>query len=394
MKFTRRALIVFILLGLTSLTADMVYEGARSVGGSYIEYLGGPAIGSAIAGSGDLIGYGLRFLSGVLASYLMSSTIIWIFTITGYAIQVVAIPSLALTSSWQIATILYLAERVGKGLRTPTRDFILAEVTEGIGRGKGFGIHEVMDQAGAVSGPVILALAISLYGFSKSFLILLIPGVISVALIISSYILYPELESIKIGRELNKHSISFRGLGSRFWLFTLSMTFFAIGYVHWMIVSYYIYYWRILSEAEIGLAYALAMFTDALIALPIGLLYDKIRFNTLYMAPITGLIATATLLLSPYYGGSMAFISAGFWGVAMGCYETIMRASIADLVDPEKRALAYGTFGLIFGLAWTAGSFIYAFLLSISTYLVLIYTVATQMFSIIFLMPLNKKDLI
>jgi hypothetical protein len=65
--------------------------------------------------------------------------------------------------SWQATTALYLVERVGKGLRTPVRNVILAEVSEGIGRGKGFGIHELMDQLGAVADPLLVATITSFY---------------------------------------------------------------------------------------------------------------------------------------------------------------------------------------------------------------------------------------
>ena len=215
---SRRTLIVFIILGLVSLTADMVYEGARSVGGSYIEELGGPPVASAITASGDLIGYGLRFVSAVIATYLASSSVFWSIIIFGYALQLFAMPILAFAYSWSVATALYLIERVGKGLRTPLRDVVLAEVTEDIGMGKGFGIHELMDQAGAVAGPLLVAFMISLYGYRSAFLALAIPGTISIALVVTAFSLYPKLKSL----EASRPSISFRSLERKFYVYTLA----------------------------------------------------------------------------------------------------------------------------------------------------------------------------
>lgn len=383
----RRVLVVFILLGLVSLTADMVYEGARSVGGSYIEYLGGPPLSSAIASLGDLIGYGLRFVSGVLASYYMSSGVLWGFTIAGYVLTTATLPLLAFAGSWQLATTLYLLERVGKGLRTPPRDVILAEVTEKMGRGLGFGLHELMDQLGAVAGPVLVGIAIVVYGFSGAFLVLLAPGIVSVALVLTAYRLYPELESIRASRT----SIGVRGLGRRFWVYTASMMFFSTGYVHWMIVSYYLYNWRVMSPEEIAWAYGLAMLVDGLSAVPIGLLYDKTRYRSLYIVPLTALTTTVLLIESPVYGRWLAYLMAGLWGISMGCYETIMRASIADLVDPGKRAMAYGVFGLLFGVSWTLGAFVYSLLLSVDPWLTTLYTLSVETVSIILLYILNKR---
>ncbi len=363
----------------------MVYEGARSVGGSYLEYLGAKPIGSAIAGSGDLIGYGLRFLSGLLASIFASSAVLWGFTIVGYVLTTATLPLLAFSRTWEIATILYLLERVGKGIRTPTRDVILAEITRDIGRGKGFGLHEVMDQVGAVLGPALIAVAISLYGFSKSFLILLIPGILSIIFIFSANRLYPQIESI----EITVPKISLRGLGKRFWIYTFSMIFLSLGYVHWMIISYYLRNQSILSDPEIAIAYLIAMLVDAIVAFPIGYLYDKIRFKSLLLTPISAFLALLILMYTPT-NHLFAYYSAAFWGVTMGCYETIMRASIADLVSPEKRAFAYGVFGLLYGISWTAGAFIFSIVIW-DRIVAIIYTSITQLMSLASLIYLIKQ---
>jgi MFS family permease len=344
----------------------MVYEGARSVGGSYIEELQGPSIASAIAASGDFIGYGLRFVSAVIATYLASSLAFWGFTILGYAMTATAIPLLAYAGSWEYATLLYLVERVGKGLRAPVRDVVLAEVTEDIGRGKGFGIHELMDQMGAVAGPLLVALMISFYSYRLAFLALAAPGAISIALVVTAFALYPKLKSLEVSRP----RISFRGLGRKFYVYTLATILLSLGYVHWMNVSYFLKYWNVLGDADIALAYMVAMLTDAVIAVPIGVLYDKIKFKSLYLAPLSALASAILFIYTPTLMGAgevtariATYAMAALWGITMGCFETIMRASIADLLPPEKRALGYGVYGLVYGVSWTIGSFIYAYLL-------------------------------
>jgi MFS family permease len=383
---SRRTLIVFIILGLVSLTADMVYEGARSVGGSYIEELGGPPVASAITASGDLIGYGLRFVSAVIATYLASSSVFWSIIIFGYALQLFAMPILAFAYSWSVATALYLIERVGKGLRTPLRDVVLAEVTEDIGMGKGFGIHELMDQAGAVAGPLLVAFMISLYGYRSAFLALAIPGTISIALVVTAFALYPKLKSL----EASRPSISFRSLERKFYVYTLATILLSLGYVHWMNVSYFLKYWNALGDADIALAYMVAMLTDAVVAVPIGSLYDKIKFKSLYLAPSSALASTILFIYTPTFMGAgeatariATYVMAALWGVTMGCFETIMRASIADLLPPEKRALGYGVYGLVYGVSWTIGSFIYAYLLLQPQPIPAIYATTTLLLSAI-----------
>jgi hypothetical protein len=66
---TRRAALAFVtLLGITSLFADMVYEGGRSISGPYLGLLGasGTVVG-VVAGLGELLGYTLRLVTGYLS---------------------------------------------------------------------------------------------------------------------------------------------------------------------------------------------------------------------------------------------------------------------------------------------------------------------------------------
>ncbi|MEM2163876.1 MAG: MFS transporter, partial [Candidatus Bathyarchaeia archaeon] len=318
----KRIFVVFVLLGLISLAADMVYEGARSASGAYLEYLGAPPIASSIIGVGEFIGYVLRFVSGVLASYFGSSAAFWGFVALGYAMNVMVLPLLAFTGFWWIATSLYLLERVGKGLRTPIRDVILAEATEGVGRGKGFGLHEVMDQAGALAGPLLFAYMLIHFNYSRAFLTLLIPGALAMIFVFTAWSLYPKIKSVGSSRR----RVSFRGLGRRFWLYALSMTLQSLGFLHWAIASYFLKYWGILGDADIAILYAIAMGVDALIAFPIGYMYDVMKFKSLYMIPATTLMIT--LLLASRVT-ALAYLMAVFWGLTMGASETIMRASIA-----------------------------------------------------------------
>ncbi|MEM1742095.1 MAG: MFS transporter, partial [Desulfurococcaceae archaeon] len=95
---TSKLLLVFILLSLVSLTADIVYEGSRSIGGSYLESINAPPESAAIASFGDFIGYATRFITGLIASLYSSSNLLWLFTITGY-LAILSLPILAFTNN-------------------------------------------------------------------------------------------------------------------------------------------------------------------------------------------------------------------------------------------------------------------------------------------------------
>jgi hypothetical protein len=154
MKKADSTLKFVVLLGVVSLFADMTYEGARSINGQYLALLGASAsVVGIVAGFGELIGYGLRLLSGYVSD---RTGRYWTVTIVGYVVNLAAVPLLALAGRWEIAAILMIAERVGKAIRTPARDAMLSHATKEMGRGWGFGVHEALDQIGAVLGPLIV----------------------------------------------------------------------------------------------------------------------------------------------------------------------------------------------------------------------------------------------
>ncbi|MCS7039863.1 MAG: hypothetical protein NZP34_09690, partial [Caldilineales bacterium] len=89
-----RAIRFVVLLGLVSLLADTTYEGARSIAGPYLALLGaGGTVVGVVSGFGELIGYSLRLVSGYLSDRTRRY---WALTLTGYAINLLAVPLLAL----------------------------------------------------------------------------------------------------------------------------------------------------------------------------------------------------------------------------------------------------------------------------------------------------------
>ncbi|MCX8185062.1 MAG: MFS transporter [Sulfolobales archaeon] len=380
----RRELLVFLILGLVSLTADVAYEGARSISGPLLENLEAVPIAAAVVGSGEFVSYVARFLGGYICTVFRSSVVLWATVVFGYLVNLVVIPLLAFVGRWELAVTLYIIERVGKGLRAPSRDTILAEVTSSIGRGKGFGIHEVMDQVGAFLGPLAVSLAISTGGYRLAFLSLSLPAALSVTLVVTAAALYPRVESTN--RSLPEPP-RFRGLPKHFWIYTLSMSSLLAGYIHWTIASMYMASEIQVSASEIALAYSIAMAIDAIVALPAGVAYDRYGLKSLVIAPPVAFLAITVLVssessLTPYTVGTL-------WGIVMGLYETNMRAAVADFVEPQRRSLAYGTFGLLTGLSWSIGGFAISTIAS-NKLLLLIYVLAMEVASLTTLLGLLK----
>jgi sugar phosphate permease len=190
-RLRRRALTFVVLMGVVSLLADMVYEGGRSLSGPYLAFLGASgAVVGLMAGVGELVAYGLRSLFGYLSDRTRRYRA---FTIAGYALTALAVPALALAGNWQIAVLLLTLERVSKALRGPAKDTLLSYATTSIGHGKGFGLHEVLDQIGAVAAPLLLAAILAWQGsYQLAFALLLIPGVLAILTLLVARARFPQ----------------------------------------------------------------------------------------------------------------------------------------------------------------------------------------------------------
>ena len=90
------------------------------------------AVVGLVAGLGELIGYGLRLVTGYLSDRTRKY---WYITTLGYCINTAVVPLLSLTGSWEIAAALMIAERTGKAIRTPARDVLLSHAVSQVGRG-------------------------------------------------------------------------------------------------------------------------------------------------------------------------------------------------------------------------------------------------------------------
>ncbi|HXT83384.1 MAG TPA: MFS transporter, partial [Verrucomicrobiae bacterium] len=151
----KKALKFIILFGIISLFADMTYEGGRSITGPYLYILGVNAVLIGfISGFGEFIGYGIRIIFGAIADQTEKY---WNFIVLGYILNLIAVPLLAFANQWEIAIVLIIVERFGKSIRSPSKDVMLSHASSQTGRGIGFGIHEAMDQIGAIIGPLIIA---------------------------------------------------------------------------------------------------------------------------------------------------------------------------------------------------------------------------------------------
>src|SRR5579863_5442011 len=174
----KTALKFVLLISVVSLFADMTYEGARSITGPYLATLGAnAAIVGFVAGFGEFIGYALRIVSGYLADRTGKY---WTITIIGYICNLLAVPLLALAGHWWLAAVLIIMERLGKAIRVPARDAMLSHAGQKMGMGWVFGLHEAIDQVGAMLGPLLVVAILYFKGsYQLGFAMLLIPALLA-----------------------------------------------------------------------------------------------------------------------------------------------------------------------------------------------------------------------
>ena len=378
----RTALRFVILLGVVSLFADATYEGARSIAGPYLAILGASAtIVGIVAGFGELMGYGLRSIFGYISDRTGKY---WTITIIGYVVNLLAVPLLALAGRWEIAAFLIIAERFGKAIRTPARDTMLSHATAQTGRGWGFGLHEAMDQIGAMLGPAIVAAVLYFKGsYGNAFAVLLIPALLALAVLAAARLLYPrprdfETGQIKPGR---------KGLSRTFWIYLAAVALVAAGFADFPLIAFHFKKASVVSEAWIPLFYAIAMGVDALAALVFGRLFDWKGIAVMAAAAIISSLFAPLVFLG---GFSLALLGMALWGVGMGAQESIMRAAIADMVPADRRGSAYGLFNTGYGFFWFLGSALMGMLYDISLPSLIAFSVAAQLASVPLLLWINR----
>jgi len=344
-------------MGVVSLFGDITYEGARSITGPYMAMLGATAgIVGMVAGIGEFSGYALRLLSGYFADRTRAY---WPLTILGYGL-ILAIPLMALANNWQAAAVLVILERMGKAIRSPARDAILSHATKQVGRGWGFGIHEAMDQIGAIAGPLIFTAVIIFKGnYRTGFNILWVPAFLTLAMVIAAWMKVPSPEKLEQPDAAAISAPDGSRLPKVFWLYAVFIFLSVGGFAHFQIISYHLKIRAVVSDAQIPLFYAIAMGVDGVVALIIGKAYDKIGLKTLISIPLL-------TMLIPFFAFSYSYGFALFgiilWGAVMGIHETVMRAAIADLIPIARRGSAYGIFNTVYGVSFLVGSAVMGFL--------------------------------
>jgi MFS family permease len=368
----RFALRFVITIGVLSFFADFTYEGSRSIVGPFLATLQASGmVVSAVAGFGELLGYGLRLLSGRLADV---TSRYWAITIFGYVVQMTSVPALALTHTWPAAAALIVLERVGKAIRNPPRDAMLAHAGKSMGGyGWVFGLHEALDQFGAVIGPLAIAAVLAARGsYRLGFAVLLVPAVINLSLVVVARILYPTPQDM----ECYANGDAGSRLPVVFWVYLAGAALVAAGFADYPLIAFHFSRTGVVPGPAIAIFYAIAMAVSGTGSLVFGRLFD--RFGLIVLVSLT--LVSAAFAPLVFFGNFWAGLAgAAIWGLGMGVHESIIPAVVAPLVAAPRRASAFGLFTAGYGTFWFAGSIVIGFLYDHSLQLVIAFCIITQL---------------
>jgi MFS family permease len=383
----RSAYLGILLLGIVSLMGDVVYEGSRGIVPSYLEFLGATAlIVGLVGGLGDFLGYAARLVSGFLAD---TTRAYWFFIFLGYGL-IVSIPLLGLPLGLEIAVILVLLERFGKAFRSPSRDTVLSIISKNVGAGKAFGIHELLDQIGAILGPLIVTfLMLSTNNYNLTFAFLFLPFLI---LLVALAYTYRRIGSKTILVEPPKIAGKREKLAKPFYIYTFAVLLNSVGLIPFSLILFKAS--EILQPTQqwiVPLIYLLIQGVDAPMALIAGYAYDKFGIGVLVVPFLLSFFPPLFTM-----GGaelSTLIVAAIVFGLVLGTQESIYRAAVSELSPISSRGTAYGIFNTAYGAGFLISGALYGSLMMLKPPFIAIifYVSATQIMATALLLKIRSK---
>ena len=380
----RSAFNFVLIIGIVNFFADLTYESARGIVGPFLGSLGASAaIVGFVAGFGELIGYALRFVSGYFADKTQKY---WFVTFTGYAINMLAVPALALAGQWPLAAGLVVAERTGRAIRKPVVEAMLSHAGRSIGAGWVFGLNEALDQAGATIGPLLIALILFLKGgYRTGFGVLLIPALLCLGILIVARFLHPRPQELE---ELSTQRVTTHYLTRPYWIYLGGGALIAAGFTDFALIGFHFQKAHAVPTNLIPVFYAVAMATSALAALLFGRLFDKFGGNIALLAFFISAASAPFVFLGTSF---FALIGMILWGIGMSAQGSLLQAMLTGTIPAAKRSTAFGFFDTGYGIAWFLGSAAMGLLYEKSILAVVLFSVILQLAALPVLFTANKR---
>jgi MFS family permease len=338
-----------IALGFTALLTDVSTEMLVPILPLFITVtLGASATGlGLVEGLAECVASLLRTASGWVSDHMGRRKP---FVVAGYMLSGIAKAVTGLASGWPAVLALRCADRLGKGLRTPPRDALIADVTAPADRGRAFGLHRAMDTLGAAIGPLVAWWLLQRWqaqggeAYRRLFFVSAIPAVLAVLVL---------LVFVRAGRHEPVAQRALRekagALPPAFRRFLVVDAIFQLGNSSnaFVLLRTQGAGW---SPSQVSLIYVAFNVVMAACAWGFGGFSDRIGRRPLLLAGYLVYALTYGLLAAwaSRFGVVVAFL---LLGVHTALLDGQTKAMIADLVPADLRATAYGIESTVAGLA-------------------------------------------
>ena len=341
-----------VTLGVASLLTDVSSEMIIPILPLFITATLGASVASlgVIEGVAECTASVLRIGSGWLSDRIGHRKP---FLALGYGLSTVAKGTMAIAASWPAVLGLRFSDRVGKGLRSPPRDALIADSVDAAHRGRAFGFHRGMDTLGAALGPLAAFLLLRIHpgDYRRIFALSVIPAALAVIVIVL-LVRSPRRAPV----ERKSLQAEWSALGGPFRRFLAADVIFQLGNSSMAFV--------LLRAAAVGfgaaqvtLVYCGYNVVYALLSMPAGDLSDRIGRRPLIVIGylLYGAAYGLLALTSTRLGVVLAFL---IYSLHSALIEGQQKSLVADLVSADRRATAFGAYYTVVGAALLPASVI------------------------------------
>jgi predicted MFS family arabinose efflux permease len=251
---------------------------------------------------------------------------------------------------------------------------MLSHAAKELGYGWGFGVHEALDQGGALFGPLLVAAILSHRGaYRLAYETLLIPALLTLSFLLVARFIYPRPADFEPAVDGTTPRSSF---SRTFWLYLAGAALVAAGFADFALIAFHFKNSGTVPGTWIPIFYSVAMAVSGLGSLLFGRLFDCQGIRVLLPLTVITAISAPLVFLGHFM---VALVGAALWGLGMGVQESIIPAAVATIAPASRRPTAYGLFTGVYGVAWFLGSVAIGLLYEVSSRAVVIFCVLTQL---------------
>ncbi len=352
-------------VSLTSFLSDFGHESVTVLLPSFLASLGAPvyALG-LIEGLSDGLSSFAKLFSGYYSDRLGKRKEI---AILGYVATGIFPAIVAIATAWPIVLIGRVFGWLGRGIREPPRDAILAKSVGEKDLGKAFGVHRTGDTLGAIAGPALAFVLVASIGMRDIFWLAVIPGILAAVV----FFLVVREKNPLPGEGRAPLIVSLGEFSPRFKEFLSAVLIFGLAdFSHTLLILFAVTTLTptmgFIPATSAGvLLYGLRNVVYAAACYPFGALGDRLgRRKMLAFGYLLAVLMFVGFMLSPpdllIYGLLFALA-----GVYIAAEDTLERAVSGQMVEEPRRALGFGALATVNGIGDLISSFVVGILWSV-----------------------------